>query len=168
MFSFLSKNNNRVRIQGMDIFIDNQNKNIGKPIEIDHVFKFTQAIPEIKVFENSKLVRSFKIDTLKENPYLAGQFLHSRVIIQPNSAVMVDGLISGDGKSSLGWTEGIRLQPFYLADKNEYNLQLIGKGLFERGLHFGGTITPTTVRNICVCDSCSCNFTLQHFHAGFF
>jgi hypothetical protein len=47
------------------------------------------------------------------------------------------------------------------------NTESIGKGLSERGLHFSGTVTPSNVRCICVCDSCKQSFSLQHFHAGF-
>jgi hypothetical protein len=34
-------------------------------------------------------------------------------------------------------------------------------------LHFAGRVTPSTVRNICICDCCSQSFAIQHFHAGF-
>jgi hypothetical protein len=84
---------------------------------------------------------------------------------------MIDGIIShtktGFSKSDDTNYEAIRLQPFYLLNANQNNISLIGKGLFERGLHFSGTVTPTGVRNICICDHCLKSFTIQHFHAGF-
>ena len=84
---------------------------------------------------------------------------------------MIDGVISKSNNTFPKWDEegyeAIRFQPFCLSDANECNQQLIGKGLFQRGLHFSGRITPTSVRNICVCDRCSQSFTIQHFHAGF-
>jgi hypothetical protein len=54
-----------------------------------------------------------------------------------------------------------------LSNANENNLVLKGKGLFERGLHYSGTVTPSGVRCICTCDYCLESFTIQHFHAGF-
>lgn len=84
---------------------------------------------------------------------------------------MIDGIISNSEASFPNWTdkdyEAVRLQPFFLSNANNNNIGLIGKGLFDRGLHFTGTVTPTTVRCVCICDNCKQSFTLQHFHAGF-
>ena len=131
----------------------------------------TIPTPEIKVYENQTLIHTFHIDTLQINPNLTGQFFHSSIRILANSGVMIDGIISKSNTNFPQLTdkdyEAIRFQPFYLSDKNENNIALKGKGLFERGLHFSGTITPTGVRNICVCDSCNLSFTIEHFHSGF-
>lgn len=171
MFTLFAKGDNRISIDGENIFIENKNKNVGKAIEINSVFKLSQEQPELKIFENNILTRIFKIETLINNPNLTNQFLHSSIRILPNSAVMIDGIISACKNTHPLWTdkdyEAIRLQPFYLSNANSYNQQLIGKGLFERGLHFSGTITPTTVRCICICGECNQSFTIQHFHAGF-
>jgi len=171
MFSLFKNNTSRVKIEGNNIFIDNKGSNIGKSRDIDFVFELSQPIPEIKVFENEDIVRCYKVETLSENSDLTDQFLHSSIRILRNSAVMIDGIISGSKVSCPGWTdknyEAIRCLPFFLSNKAEVNEQLIGKGLFERGLHFSGTITPSSVRNICICDGCNYSFSIQHFHAGF-
>jgi len=171
MLVFFNNRNNRIRVQENNVFINNRYNKIGKEIEINPVFEFINPIPEIKIYENDQLIRVFKIEALEGNPILTGYFLHSSIRILPNSAVMIDGIISSDKESFPKWTdrnyEAVRFQPFYLSNSNDFNLQLKGKGLFERGLHFNGTITPTTVRNICICDSCNQSFTIQHFHAGF-
>lgn len=171
MFGLFTKRHNRIDINGDSIFIDNQKEHIGKAIELETVFKLTVPTPEIKVFENQNLVHAFHIDTLHTNKDLTGQFLHSSIRVLSNSAVMIDGIISQSDSAFPKWTdiayEAIRFQPFYLSDKNDNNIQLKGKGLFERGLHFSGTVTPTGVRNICICDSCNRSFTIQHFHSGF-
>ncbi len=163
--------NKRVEIQGENIFIDNLKENIGKSIEINAVFKLTEESPAIKVYENNQMVRLYRIDTLKSNPNLSGQFLHSSIRILKNSAVMIDGIISKSESSFPEQTnenfEAIRFQPFFLSNADGNNSQLIGKGLFERGLHFSGRVTPSTVRCICICDDCKQSFSLQHFHAGF-
>src|SRR5664279_4591150 len=171
MFGLNTKRNNRIVIEGDSIFIDNQKENVGKAFELDSIFVFTISSPEIKVYENQNLIHAFRIETLKSNSDLTGQYFHSSIRILANSAVMIDGIISKSKKKSPQQTdndyEAIRFQPFYLSDKNEDNIALKGRGLFERGLHFSGTITPGGVRNICVCDICNLSFTIQHFHSGF-
>jgi len=171
MFKLFNRRHKRLNIQGDSIFIDNTKDNIGKPTELETVFKLTQPTPEIKVYENDQLIRLFKIDTLNQNSNLTGRFLHSSIRILDNSAVMIDGVISKSDISFAKWTdddyEAVRLQPFFLSNANDKNVELIGKGLFERGLHFSGTVTPTTVRCVCICDICKQSFSLQHFHAGF-
>ena len=170
MFGFL-KGTNRIHINGTDVFINNEKNNISKSIDIKHVFKFDQPVPAIRIYENNVLSRTFKVDTLSGNAYLNNQYLHSSIIIQDNSAVMIDGIISKNDKTVPEWShedyEAVRLQPFYLSNVEVYNIALIGKGLVKRGLHYSGTITPSGVRNICICDECRQSFTLQHFHAGF-
>ena len=162
---------NRICIKDNNIFVENQKSNLEKALEVNCVIEFTEPIPVINFFENKNLVYSYKIETLQTNPDLTGQFLHSSIRILPNSAVMIDGIISKDKKVYPKWTdidyEAIRLQPFYLFNNQEENTRLTGKGLFERGLHFSGVVTPSAVRNICICDSCNRSFTIQHFHAGF-
>jgi hypothetical protein len=171
MFKLFTKPHKRIIIEEDNISIHNNRDNIGKPIELDTVFKLRQLTPEIKVYENNQLTRLYRIDTLFTNSDLSGQFFHSTIRILENSAVMIDGIISTSKTSFPKLTdddyEAVRFQPFFLSNANEKNIQLIGKGLFERGLHFTGTVTPTTVRCVCICDNCNQSFCLQHFHAGF-
>jgi len=171
MLGLFKKRPKRIEIQGDSIFIGNHNENVGKAVEIDAVFNLSNSIPELKVYENGQLLRLFKIETLVTNADLSGQFLHSNIRVLANSGIMIDGIISRSDLEFPKWTdedyEAIRFQPFYLTNANDNNIHLKGKGLFERGLHYSGTITPTGVRNICVCDDCKKSFTIQHFHAGF-
>jgi len=137
-------------------------------IQIDHVFEFNEVRPTIRIYENDKLKREFLIETLSTNSDLAGQYFHSSVRILKNDACMIDGIVSRDrDKYPTNIYEGVRLQPFYLSARESENEKLVGKGLFQRGLHFAGRITPTTVRSVCICDFCYRSFTLCHFHAGF-
>lgn len=71
-----------------------------------------------------------------------------------------DDLLNGVGR-------GIRFQPFYLPECSGDPAELTGRGLFFRGLHFAGTITPGYVSLLCICDSCAKSFRLQSFHSGF-
>lgn len=60
---------------------------------------------------------------------------------------------------------GIRFQPFAL--KGCEILQEKGKGMFDRGFHFAGNVTPGWVSLACICDHCGHGFRLKSFHAGF-
>lgn len=71
-----------------------------------------------------------------------------------------DELLNGKG-------QGIRFQPFFLPGSTGDPNELKGQGLFRRGLHFSGTITPGSVRLSCECDCCARSFHVQSFHAGF-
>jgi len=42
-----------------------------------------------------------------------------------------------------------------------------GQGLFRRGLHFSGNVSPSNLSVACICDDCGQSFRLQSFHAGF-
>ncbi len=66
-----------------------------------------------------------------------------------------------------GDLSGIRFQPFFLGKARTTEAELKGHGLFQRGLHFSGTITPGNVSLSCICDECRKSFRLQSFHAGF-
>lgn len=106
------------------------------------------------------------------NPNLENQYLHFSIKVLPNSAVVMDGIISQSAtEHPLPYLtfegEGIRFQPFYLSNANEKNYMLQGKGLSDRGLHFAGYITPSIIQCICVCDKCQLSFSLSHYHTGF-
>ena len=159
---------NRIQIKNNEIHI--KTRFTSNPIEVNHVFEFESNKPILFVYENFKLRRKYHIESLHSNKSLRGQFLHSSVRLLKNNAFMLDGIISNKPDSHPSWKnnryEGLRFQPFYLSNKEHLNKALIGKGLFERGLHFSGTITPNGVRSICICDLCNKSFTLQHLHAG--
>ena len=99
-------------------------------------------------------------------------WLHLSVRVHPNLACQADCLISDSENTSeadfqRGKSSGIRFQPFYLAGCAGNPAELNGRGLFFRGMHFSGTITPGNVSLSCICDSCRRCFRLQSFHAGF-
>lgn len=66
-----------------------------------------------------------------------------------------------------GTGSGIRFQPFFLPGSKGDPASLVGQGMFRRGLHFSGTVTPGSVRLSCECDFCARTFHVQSFHAGF-
>ena len=158
----------QITFKGTDVHIS---EGLSDNISSSNVFELKTAIPTINVYENGKLIKSYLIETLLANPDLSGQYLHSSVRIFKNSGVMIDGIISRDPIKFSTWTdkdyEAIRMQPFFLSDGEASNVKLKGQGLFMRGLHNSGTVTPGGVRAICICDNCEKSFTVQHFHSGF-
>lgn len=162
----------RIKIKGNDIYISKPGLFGQKAEEYLSVLSFDNPTPTIKVFENSTLLKTFNIETLTTNSNLTGQYFHISVRLLENDGVMIDGIVSKHNDKHPDWQdsdyEAIRLQPFFLTTADPTTKQLtIGKGVFERGLHYSGTVTPTTVRVICICDNCDKNFTVQHFHGGF-
>jgi hypothetical protein len=100
-----------------------------------------------------------------------GQFAFS-IRVHPNLACQIDCIFSAEGVPTVerfqaGEARGIRFQPFFLCEARKVEQEIKGHGLFRRGLHFSGTITPSNVSLACVCDVCAKSFRLQSFHAGF-
>lgn len=162
----------QIKITGNDVYINKPALFGKKTNEHFDVIVLEQAVPTIRVFENNHLRRAFRLETQATNPDLTGQYFHISVRIQENGAVMIDGVISKyrDNHPSLHDDdfEGIRFQPFFLNTVDpSIGQQLIGNGVFAKGLHYAGLVTPTSVRVICVCDKCNKSFTVQHVHAGF-
>lgn len=157
----------RVRRDGVTIYITRKGLENHINIETEPVIKFTENPPVLNFYEDGVLYRSFTIEPKDENPDLTGQYFHASIRINANSSVQVDGFISKNKKSYNESGEGIRFQPFFLSDNDDKNRLLKGKGMFERGLHYAGRITPANIRLVCLCDSCNNSFSVRHFHAGF-
>jgi hypothetical protein len=92
--------------------------------------------------------------------------------------VFKEGVVQADcllGKDALptvadfnaGRALGLRLQPFFLPALRETVPDTRGRGLFDRGLHYGGHVTPGNVSLLCLCDECRATIRLRSFHAGF-
>ena len=99
-------------------------------------------------------------------------YIHLSVRVHDNLACQTDCLISkskeiaSDAFQKLE-VNGIRFQPFFLPGAKVSNSEFKGKGLFHRGLHFSGTVTPGNVSLSCICDECKKCFRINSFHAGF-
>ncbi|PLT20496.1 MULTISPECIES: hypothetical protein [Ralstonia] len=97
---------------------------------------------------------------------------HFSIRVHQNRACQVDCVIT-DSKDfdsdalTQGRASGIRFQPFFISGAMTRNEELHGKGLFARGLHFNGTITPGNVVLSCECDRCKKSFQVRSYHAGF-
>ena len=101
----------------------------------------------------------------------AGWF-HVSVRVHENLACQIDCIITKDRAHApdalpKGEATGIRFQPFFLAGGAAQDEEFRGTGLFNRGLHFSGHVTPGTVLLSCTCDTCRRSFLIHSFHAGF-
>lgn len=161
----------RISVKGTAIYLSAKGAVPNKTLSWQGVIKFKSAVPNIKVFEDDQLVKTYTIETLQNNPDLTGQYFHISISVQENDLVIIEGVLSHDEIKHLSKQdkayEEVRLQPFYLKASDQKNKDLIGKGLFERGIHLVGKITPPSVRNVCICDYCTKSFSIQHMHAGF-
>lgn len=100
------------------------------------------------------------------------RFFRMSIRVSQSFAVQPDGILtaqeSDDAQMAYkNGAKGIRFQPFLLPESSGRNADLMGRGLFVRGLHFSGTVTPGNVSVMCLCDNCRRSFRLQSFHAGF-
>ena len=131
--------------------------------------------PKIEIKEKGKniIFEDFEgythIHALEED---TGWFSFS-INVYPNLACQIDCIYGKDKelspeKFNNGELSGIRFQPFFLGKKaRKTENELKGHGLFHRGLHFSGMITPGNLSLSCICDACRKSFRLQSFHAGF-
>ena len=158
----------RIKVDNNNIYINNLDEALrNTSFEITPVIKFNESSPEITIFEDNKLVRKFIIEPLTSKPPLKGRYFHSSIRVNSNSSVQIDGIISDSESTYDVMGEGIRFQPFFLSDNEEDNQKLKGLGMFDRGLHYQGLVTPSNVRLVCTCNECSKSFGVEFIHAGF-
>ncbi|CAM0999686.1 hypothetical protein EJMOOK_13575 [Rhodanobacter sp. Root179] len=97
---------------------------------------------------------------------------HFSVRVHRNLACQSDCVVTNSPQFdadafSRGEALGVRFQPFFLPGGNVTNSELRGKGLFARGLHFNGRVTPGNILLSCECDCCHRSFVIRSYHAGF-
>jgi hypothetical protein len=131
--------------------------------------ELTRAGQTLQFVNSAGGARSYDLPLVYEE---GTRFLHLSLRVGPTFTVQPDALLTADGKnpeevfkSPRG--KGLRFQPFYLPECSGKPTDLVGRGLFYRGLHYPGVITRGNVSLICACDHCRRTFRLQSFHAGF-
>lgn len=96
---------------------------------------------------------------------------HFSVRVHASLACQVDCVITNsqvfDPEAFAKGAMGIRFQPFFISGAKAKNEDLYGNGLFARGLHFSGTVTPGNTVLSCECDHCRKSFQIRSYHAGF-
>lgn len=98
-------------------------------------------------------------------------WLHLSVRVHPNRGCQADAVVTDRADHWPGAPieddeVAVRFQPFFLAGAAEPPA-LEGRGLFARGLHFSGLVTPGNILLSCECDHCARTFLARSFHAGF-
>jgi hypothetical protein len=139
------------------------------PVERRPVVELSRTSHLLRFTDSASVIRSYDVSSVYEE---GGRFLHLSVRVGPTSAAQADAVSTKDGQNpdkALAHPDGIglRFQPFYLPESSSDPADLVGRGLFYRGLHFPGTVTRGNVSLLCICDHCAKSFRLQSFHAGF-
>jgi hypothetical protein len=102
----------------------------------------------------------------------AAGWFHFSIRVHPNLGCQADCVVTHERvvdpqAFSSGKATGIRFQPFFLTGAHVAPGELRGRGLFRRGLHFSGNVTPANIILSCECDRCRESFQIHSFHAGF-
>lgn len=132
--------------------------------------------PELRLIADidDRAVREYLLPTRQlelagEPPY----YYHMTLHVLGTLGVMLDCYITHSDEpismsdSSIYRSQGVKFQPWFLPGSEYSDERLTGQGLFRRGLHVSGVITPGNVCSCCVCDHCAQSFVLRHAHAGF-
>jgi len=139
------------------------------PVEKFVVVERTHRDQAIRFIDSKGCAHSYLLELIDQE---REKFLHLSIRVGPTFAVQTDALLTKDGQNPEETFSGpdgkaIRFEPFYLPECSGDPADLVGRGLFHRGLHYAGTVTPLNVSLLCICDHCKKIFRLQPFHAGF-
>lgn len=126
----------------------------------------TQSL--LRLVDSQGKARSFDLSSAFDE---GARFLHMSIRIGPSFGVQPDGVLTANKRDNAGrafqsGAKALRFQPFVLSESPD-KLESTGRGLFHRGLHYSGQVTPGNVSLMCLCDHCERSFRLQSFHAGF-
>jgi hypothetical protein len=142
----------------------------GLPKEQRPVTELRDEQQSLHFIDSAGSDRSFDVSSIFSE---GGRFLHLSIRVGPTFAVESDCIVTKSADENpqdafqSGTAPGVRFQPFMLPEFTDDTSILLGKGLFFRGLHFSGSVTPGNVSVLCLCDYCNKSFRLQSFHAGF-
>ena len=131
-----------------------------------------EIVPDVHVTGDATIEFEDAAGTLHRHIVPAGVgWLHISVRVHAGLGCQADTVFSAtethEAGIPLGEDEvGVRFQPFFLAGAHNVP-DLRGRGLFARGLHFRGTVTPGGILLSCECDACQRTFLVRSFHAGF-
>ena len=139
------------------------------PIEKLPVVEFVARDQPLRFVDSSGNARSFDVASAFDE---GARYFHVSARIHASYAVQTDGILTQRKEENSqevfkAGGKALRLQPFMLPEFSGDTDNLIGRGLFHRGLHFSGMITPGNVSLMSLCDYCKHSFRLQSFHAGF-
>jgi hypothetical protein len=132
-----------------------------------------EKTPSVHVDANSTVSFVDRNGTVHDHKLGSAQgWAHISVRVHVSKACQADCVV-GDSPTfdasalAHGKATGVRFQPFFLSGATVSNTELAGKGLFRRGLHFSGSVTPGNILLSCECDKCRRSFLIRSYHAGF-
>jgi hypothetical protein len=139
------------------------------PTEKLPVVELRSRNQSIRFIDSKGGVRAFDMSSAFDE---GARYFHMSIRIGPSFAVQPDGILTEEKHQDAqaaykNGAKGLRFQPFLLPESSGNPAELVGRGLFYRGLHFSGTVTPGNLSLMCTCDKCRRGFRLQSFHAGF-
>lgn len=139
------------------------------PAEVTPAVSIHSSSPKLRLRDSAATDREYDLASVLSD---GARYLFFSLRVGPTFAVEGDCLLSQSPELPLqafqkGEALGIRLQPFYLPECEGDAAELIGRGLFFRGFHFSGVVTPGNVSHVAICDQCRRSFRFQSFHAGF-
>lgn len=119
----------------------------------------------IAFIDSSGVAHAHKLDQLSG-------WLHLSVRVHANLGCQADCIVTNnetvrDSDYKSRDFNTVRFQAFFLAGAETDNKTLRGKGLFDKGLHYNGYVTPSNTTLSCECDDCKESFMINSFHAGF-
>ena len=123
---------------------------------------------ELIILNDNECIANYKIEFQNEKKNLKSKYIHLCIQIQNNYGLVIDGEIDDSPvrkEKKLYDMDGIRFQPIVLNSNNNIP-DFKGMGLFSRGLHFSGFVTPSNIRLSCICDECKKSFNIKSYHAG--
>ena len=157
-FSELEKEINNLKISSKEL------------VEVVNVKTTMEPVSnELIIFKDNKCIANYIIESGNKSNFSSLKFLHLCIRILNNFCLMIDGEIDDSPfktEKKINQIDGIRFQPVLLNAYNNDNPENKGMGLFSRGLHFSGFITPSNFRLCCICDECKKSFNIHSYHAG--
>jgi hypothetical protein len=134
------------------------------------VLPVTTSAPEL-VLDTRGLRYAYDLSSVLAD---GARFLHLSISVSDREddylvrahCVLADNANGPRRREGEGAPRAIRFQEFHLPESGIDPNEGAGRGMFHRGFHIRGAITPGNVSHLCICDSCRKSFRLQSFHAG--
>ena len=132
------------------------------------VVEVRTAQPTLCFIDSRGTRRTFDLSFVREEN---ASWLHFSIRVSPEFLVQSDFLMTitqADSEEAFRAraVDGVRVQPFVLPECAKRYDVIEGKGLFRRGFHFKGIITPGNVTLLCRCAYCERSFRVRSVHAG--
>ena len=166
----INKNKINIDFSELEKEINNSKISSKELVEVVNVKTTIEPVSnELIIFKDNECIATYIIELGNKSNFSSLKFLHLGIRILNNFGLVINGEIDDSPfktKKKINQIDGIRFQPVLLNAYNNDNPENKGMGLFSRGLHFSGFITPSNFRLCCICDECKKSFNIHSYHAG--